>query len=201
MGRAVSFSASSFLADSIDHCGMIDVGFVGPKHTWTNSHSINSLVLERIDRAWIKNDWLLAFPDSTVFHLPRMQSDHCPLLFSTSVCTPCLGEKPFRFQPMWLSDLSFFDVVHNSWAVPNLSYFDSVDLFVKNVKIWKRDHFGFGTEIILVMFFIKNKNCLLVSLGLKNLFLKTLLNSSLTWMIFSVKSFKRCSNKKKAFGP
>ncbi|OMO88470.1 reverse transcriptase [Corchorus capsularis] len=141
-GRVVNPLNSSSLNDALSSCDMIDIGFVGPRFTWSNKNPISTLILERIDRAWINSAWLDSFPESTLFHLPRICSDHCPILFSTNASNPVFEEKPFRFQPMWFSDSSFFDVVKSVWD-SNVGNFDSKILdFIQAVKEWNKNVFG-----------------------------------------------------------
>ncbi|MBA0632964.1 hypothetical protein Godav_001624 [Gossypium davidsonii] len=52
-----------------------DLGFCGPSFT-----SLRGGIHERLDRAIGNNVWLTAFPHSLVTHLPRIKSDHRPLL-------------------------------------------------------------------------------------------------------------------------
>lgn len=38
--------------EMIDVGGFIDLGFIGPKFTWTNNRKDGALIQERMDRAW-----------------------------------------------------------------------------------------------------------------------------------------------------
>ncbi|XP_074299117.1 uncharacterized protein LOC141630147 [Silene latifolia] len=50
----------------------------GAFFTWTNKHEVGAMVLSRIDRALITDDWLDRYPDTlTTFH-PEGIFDHCP---------------------------------------------------------------------------------------------------------------------------
>ena len=59
---------------------MLDLGFAGPKYTWTNCRPISSMILERINRCFANPVWRILFPEALVTHLPRTFSDHCPVL-------------------------------------------------------------------------------------------------------------------------
>lgn len=86
---------------------LIDLGFEGPKYTWTNCRDNNRLIKTRIDRFHANSDWISLFPNSKVFHLPRIRSDHCPLLLSTQPrCN--MGPRPFRLELFWIKHPLFF---------------------------------------------------------------------------------------------
>lgn len=88
----------------ITACGLIDLGFTGPSFTWCNKRKGLAKVQERIDRAMANSDWRLLYPEAAVIHLPRVHSDHCPVLLT---CEPRVAvdtsKRPFRFHSMWLT--------------------------------------------------------------------------------------------------
>ena len=43
MNRAIEFKAC------LDSCSFVDLGFAGPKYTWTNKRQLTNLILEKID--------------------------------------------------------------------------------------------------------------------------------------------------------
>ena len=48
----------------MDYCHLLDLGFSGPKFTWTNMRGVADLIQERIDRAWANSNWKLLFPEA-----------------------------------------------------------------------------------------------------------------------------------------
>lgn len=60
-------------------CNLVDLGFEGPRFTWTNCRDHNNIIRTRIDRGHASPSWLQLFPNTKIFHLPRVRSDHCPL--------------------------------------------------------------------------------------------------------------------------
>ncbi|OAY78988.1 hypothetical protein ACMD2_15344 [Ananas comosus] len=60
--------------------GLVDLPILNKSFTWTNGRGAPTL--ERLDRAFISSNWLLAFPRSTLRALPRPNSDHTPLVLS-----------------------------------------------------------------------------------------------------------------------
>ena len=115
-GRGVSVNRSLAFKDCLDGCNMVDMGFAGPRYTWTNKRDVNNLILERIDRYFMNPDWCVLYPDAKVTHLPRCHSDHCPVLLEAIPNCSQAPNKPFRFQEFWLSDLSFPNIVTKAWS-------------------------------------------------------------------------------------
>lgn len=114
-GNSVNINRALEFKECLDECNMLDLGFAGPKYTWTNCWPISALILERIDRCFANPTWRALYSDATVTHLPRTFSDHCLVLLE--VCRPNSNHlgKPFRFQTMWLLHPGFPKVVQEAW--------------------------------------------------------------------------------------
>ncbi|XP_028089245.1 uncharacterized protein LOC114289680 [Camellia sinensis] len=116
-GRAINPYRSQRFKSCIDHCGLMDLGFSGPCFTWTNLRQASGIIRERLDRALCNNDWHLLHPDTTIFHLPRIHSDHCPILLNLN---PHL----------------------QSWSNPTNPYTNCVSDFKDRVSLWNKTTFG-----------------------------------------------------------
>lgn len=121
-----------------DANNMIDLGFSGPRFTWTNRR-----VFERIDRAICNEKWRSLFADANVIHLPRTKSDHCPIkicLHSRFSSAPHL--RPFRFEAMWLKSDKFKDFVAQQWGNFVGSAWEKSLALVQPLKHWNIHVFG-----------------------------------------------------------
>lgn len=56
---------------------------------------------QRIDRAQGNTELIKNFPQSTIIHLPMIESDHCPIMLDQSKPQQSYP-KPFHFQAMWV---------------------------------------------------------------------------------------------------
>ena len=140
-GRAININNSLLFKECLDRCNMIDLGFSGPRFTWTNKSDISSLIQERIDRFFVNLDWWHLLPESKITHLTRCHSDHCFVLLETSPVSHLQLKRPFKFQRFWLSNPSFLRIVATVWRNSD-SLEDAVHTFEREATIWNNEHFG-----------------------------------------------------------
>ena len=87
--------------DILNHCGFVDLGFLGLDFTWHGIHR-GELIWERLDRGVANYEWLAKFLTGRIKHLNCFTSDHRSILLSLDEN----GEhqkwrrKPFRFEAM-----------------------------------------------------------------------------------------------------
>ena len=90
---------------------MFDLGFYGPKFTWRRG-----LIFENIDRMVGNEAWQDVFPDTCVFHLPEVCSDHQPILIHPrSTFSETTYVREFRFMALWISHTGWDYFVQNNW--------------------------------------------------------------------------------------
>lgn len=58
--------------------------------------------------------WRLAFPEANAEVLPRLSSDHHPILVQCGPAPP-KGSRPFRFEVAWLTHPAYEGVVQEAW--------------------------------------------------------------------------------------
>ncbi|XP_026448625.1 DNA-(apurinic or apyrimidinic site) lyase-like [Papaver somniferum] len=76
-------SLDNWICQIINNAGLMDLGFTGSKHTWTNKTNEKGHKRARIDLDLLNSNWIRDYPDSRLLHLPFLGSDHCPLLLLT----------------------------------------------------------------------------------------------------------------------
>ncbi|XP_048493087.1 uncharacterized protein LOC125493650 [Beta vulgaris subsp. vulgaris] len=141
-------------ANWIENNELIDLGCTGPEHTWSRGLSPETFKSARLDTGLANVEWKLKFSEGDVRNLPKSQSDHCPILISTSGFAPIPRIiKPFRFQAAWLNHQAFYEFVRRNWnsgapIVPFLKQFaeklnkwnkeEFYNIFRKKSELWAR---------------------------------------------------------------
>ena len=120
-GRLVSINKSLLFKECLDRCNMVDLGFIGPRFTWTNKRDANCFIQERIDRYF-------------------MNLKHCPVLLETLPRRMNYLNRLFRFQSFWLFDPSFLRVVNQAWK-RSTELPENIENFAKEAKLWNKNHF------------------------------------------------------------
>lgn len=93
---------------------LIDLGCSGLHLTWSRGNSPDTSKAARLDRGMVNEQWIIRFTEGAVRNLPRIRSDHCPILISTNGFAPIpVACKPFRFQAAWLHYEKFKEYVLN----------------------------------------------------------------------------------------
>nr|XP_025692428.1 uncharacterized protein LOC112794656 [Arachis hypogaea] len=132
-------------------CGLQDIGFQGQPFTWQRGS-----IRRRLDRYVANTSWVQRFNHAVVKHLPKLKSDHAPLLLDLrSSKYPGSSTRPFRFIAAWMTHNDFNNLLRSSWDVDNQLEVN-ISTFMEAAKIWNREVFGD---------LIKRKNWLLARLN------------------------------------
>lgn len=123
--------------DCLDACSLSDLGFKGPPFTWECRG-----VKERIDWALGNAWWISSFPEATVLHLPKLKSDHKPILIQLGPEQMDSSQRPFRFLAAWLTHEDFPRLVKSSWDSHHDSWIPASVAFCEEAASWNRDVFG-----------------------------------------------------------
>lgn len=95
----------------VHELGLVDLPILNKSFTWTNGRC--ALTMERLDRAFVSTEWLLAFSRSTLRALLQPSSDHMPLVLSAY--SFILAANIFRFKTFWLHYQPVNDVISTTW--------------------------------------------------------------------------------------
>jgi hypothetical protein len=135
--------------DTVDICGLCDLGFKGVPWTFEKKVAGGDYYRVRLDRALASSSWCALFPEAEVHHLPSYAtSDHLPILLE---CTPRQVQKRsgnlFRYEVMWESHEGFPEHLAGSWNASEKSQ-NVAELKSKlqsvshNLSTWGRETFG-----------------------------------------------------------
>ena len=140
-GNPINMRRAQIFNDCLDVCNLIDLGFQGPKYTWINKQEIGYFIQERLDRAFVNQEWTDLYPEASVTHLTWVHSDHCPILLSLDKPPSLRLTRPFRFQPVWMSHPLFENVFTQNWA-SELSLNTNLSKFTEVIILWNKETFG-----------------------------------------------------------
>jgi hypothetical protein len=94
--------------DTLDDCGLHNLGYVGDIFTWHRE-----LMWSRLDRAIGNSEWRQMHQNAALVHLEYNHSDHRPLLLDTEFYTPSstASDNQHRFEAKWFREEGFSDIV------------------------------------------------------------------------------------------
>ncbi|XP_049399717.1 uncharacterized protein LOC125863742 [Solanum stenotomum] len=130
----------------IEACGLMDLGFNGPRFTWSNQRGINFRIWKRLDRAMVNDRWLKDMPQTNITHLPSVGSDHCPLLMEMNA-RPDNHIKYFRFLNCWADQPSFTETVTDCWkrpieGNPMWTFHQKMKRLAATLSVWSKMQIG-----------------------------------------------------------
>nr|GLL37714.1 uncharacterized protein LOC109159904 [Ipomoea trifida] len=138
-----TFSAqrSSEFAEWIHSEGLVDMGYFGPKFTWVKILSGGVAKSARLDRALCNVEGRQLFPEAAVSHLPRVASDHAPILIRVAARTTVTRPFPFRFQAAWFTNIGLDETVKSTWNA-NLDFCTNITHMGLSLAEWNKNVFA-----------------------------------------------------------
>ncbi|XP_019244275.1 PREDICTED: uncharacterized protein LOC109224143 [Nicotiana attenuata] len=95
-------------------CNLTDMGFKGCIYTWWNGRAKEDCIFKRLDRVFTNMEMQQIWPGLDITHLPKIGSDHYPLLITYSTNAVQI-KKSFRFLSFWTKHDTFKAVVKENW--------------------------------------------------------------------------------------
>lgn len=141
-GNSISQRRVVAIRDCMNVCHMLDLGFFGPKFTWSSKREFGNLIQCRLDRCWANPDWKEFFNKANVTHLARINLDHCPLLLNLCPNIGATSSRPFRFQSVWLSHMEFPIMVREAWLGQDDNLVRAISGFTLKAQKWNKKVFG-----------------------------------------------------------
>ncbi|XP_042003901.1 uncharacterized protein LOC121752878 [Salvia splendens] len=129
-------------AETIEDCRLLDLGFDGSAYTWAKNG-----LMERLDRILVNDAWPQVFEATRVSNLPRVSSDHGPVLARCRGPNRHPGGKAFRFQNMWIRHEGFLNLLRRTWSQPTeaeglLNLQIKLGRTKQMLKLWNKEVFG-----------------------------------------------------------
>ncbi|KAF5477381.1 hypothetical protein F2P56_004026 [Juglans regia] len=139
-GASTVTGAMEDFSELIFYLNLVDLPLVGRDYTWSNNRGWS-----RLDRFLVSSSWESHFPDLCQKRLPRVCSDHFPILLDCGGIHG--GRHPFKFENMWLEVEGFVEKVRAWWEAYS---FEGTPIFIvagklkalkANVKKWNEEVF------------------------------------------------------------
>lgn len=115
----------------------------GPKYTWTNKQECPAQ--EVLDRVLMNDSWDIKFPSALLSSLPRVGSDHTPLLVDTDEerersCSY------FKFESAWLAENGLKEMVCHKMLERDSSYI--LEFWTRKQSEMRKFLTGWGINIL-----------------------------------------------------
>ncbi|WMV25457.1 hypothetical protein MTR67_018842 [Solanum verrucosum] len=124
--------------------GLMDLPLRGAQYTWSRGTEL--LQASRIDRFLISSEWNDSFKTIKQVSLPRVISDHKPLMLECGEWDS--SSSYFKFENMWLQAEGFLDSVKNWWSSyevegsPDFVLVQKLKYLKKDISTWNKEVFG-----------------------------------------------------------
>ncbi|KAJ1703007.1 hypothetical protein LUZ63_002786 [Rhynchospora breviuscula] len=123
--------------DLLSQTNLIDLGFKGPAYTWSSNLNTSKPIHQRLDRVIVTTTWSGLYPEAFVNHLPRIFSDHTPIILNTD--KKLVHAKNFRVEHWWLHYDSFRKECAELWDRDlNVAWEVKYKKLVRGIKAWRR---------------------------------------------------------------
>lgn len=119
--------------------------FHGTRFTWADGRGLGR-VRRRLDWVFVNSLIHDRFEDFKLSHLPRVASDHTPLLLQCRISST-MPHHAFRFLDAWLLHSEFPAYVQHAWqSYPTTGgmrgFYDKLFALKKDIQRWNKDVFG-----------------------------------------------------------
>ncbi|XP_026399785.1 uncharacterized protein LOC113295673 [Papaver somniferum] len=141
-GRHSMSNVNSEFRNFLQDRALIDMGYTGPAFTWSNGATVEKPIFERLDRTVCNTDWFFMFPDNGVLHLPRIRSDHAPILVNIHKTKKRRRKHANKFEYHWTEHPGYKDVVHNAWTGRQQDTVNKILEVGRKLNEWSRKTFG-----------------------------------------------------------
>ncbi|XVF53489.1 hypothetical protein PTKIN_Ptkin05aG0103300 [Pterospermum kingtungense] len=129
--------------ETLDECGLNDLGYVGPWFTWKRGDNMQTMLRERLDRVVATQDWGHMFSNYVVSYLTCSRSDHKPILLDTKRYNATQewpkGTRRNFFDARWVKEDVFIKKVQDTWNNnKNLDVMGRLEVVRRSLSSWGR---------------------------------------------------------------
>ncbi|KAM0911064.1 hypothetical protein ACQ4PT_013724 [Festuca glaucescens] len=118
--RDRSEAQMALFRDCLDTCGLMDLGFSGPKFTWSNRQCAEDHVKVRLDRAVDNEAFINSYDDCQVENIITTTSEHLAIYITLAKLSDNIKHMPvqhgFRFEAAWLRAPDYKEVMEKAWT-------------------------------------------------------------------------------------
>nr|XP_051190257.1 uncharacterized protein LOC127303581 [Lolium perenne] len=142
----------SMFRECLDECGLMDLGFAGPKFTWNNRQEGDDLVRVRLDRAVANGSFTELFSGYRVENVITTSSDHLAVSITLAALEETAHVLPvqqqFRFEAAWLRAPDYQEVMERAWEEGRdgthslQSTCENLHRLAGSLKRWSAESFG-----------------------------------------------------------
>ncbi|KAK2356470.1 hypothetical protein QL285_093800 [Trifolium repens] len=126
----------------INDCNLLEVTTAGSRFTWRGPKwNGRDRVFKKLDRVLCNIDWRIKFHEGVAKVLPRVQSDHHPIIVLLEGETATNRNRPFRFEAAWTSHDDFDNFMNSKWEKDKDTVQSLHDL-TTHLKKWNKETFG-----------------------------------------------------------
>jgi hypothetical protein len=137
--------------DTLEFCGLCDLGYVGLRFTWCNNRFFTR---ERLVRAVANQEWCSRFLHVIVSVLAAVNSDHHPILVAVrgELNDSRNYKRGFKFKEGWKNDAEFLDTIRSAWeneadgSEPMLDVQKRLMACQRSLSRWSKQKFGKADE-------------------------------------------------------
>ncbi|XP_059436088.1 uncharacterized protein LOC132169016 [Corylus avellana] len=102
---------------ALDDCGLSELGFRGPKYTWSNCQEGPGLIKEKLDRVVANQAWCELFCGAEVSVTAAISSDHSPIFLQPlGFSFERQQQKRFKYEMGWELDPQYRDIIEEAWG-------------------------------------------------------------------------------------
>lgn len=129
--------------DWVNKWALMEIGIANRSYTWSNNQENH--IFAAIDRVFVSTSWDAHYPLSVLTALPRIGSDHTPLILDTGA-RRVTSPKIFHFEKWWLDHPNFKKLVSDVWNTP-VPGNCAMDVWMNKSRIFRKKAKGWSINI------------------------------------------------------